>query len=179
MAKVKGTVTGVGKGKYSHFVLIDTKDGYYFNTKFEPKCGEGDVVGIEYDDKGERGNITKLKVLEKNSSGYQPSNSGGGSQGGSRQDSIVWQSSRKDALVLIGMLLDAAAIKLPSKSDAKRVVIEELVDEATATYFNAATDPRNCKAFTSNTEVEEDAKEEEDEPEDEWGGDEPKGEWED
>ena len=48
MSKIKGTVARCGKGKYSYFIVLDEKDGFYFNTKYEPMCGVGDVVGIEY-----------------------------------------------------------------------------------------------------------------------------------
>ena len=90
MAKVKGTVTRAGKGKFSYFVQLDGND-FYYNTKFEPPCGEGDVVGIEFEQKGpSRGNIKKIKVLTDNSGGYSSSNSerkqqssGGGSSTGS------------------------------------------------------------------------------------------------
>jgi hypothetical protein len=132
-------------------------EAFYFNTKFEPKCGVGDVVGIEFDKKADnRGQIQKIVVLEDSGSpkGVQESAGfGGGSQssasGGSnytpntdRQDSIVYQSSRKDALVLAEILVSNEAIKLPKDADKRRMVIEELVNETTFTYFKAASDPQ-------------------------------------
>jgi len=190
VSKVKGTVTKCDKGKFSYFVMLDTKEGFYFNTKYEPKCGEGDVVGIEYEQKANnRGNVKRIEVLEKNSDGYKPSSNsdaggGGGSSaqtGGGRQDSIVWQSSRKDALVLAGLLVTEKGIKLPpeSKPDARRTVIEELIDEVTCKFFADASDPRNSGAFITNAEVEEDTPPEEQEtpPEkDDWNT---KTEWDD
>lgn len=157
--RVKGTVTGVGKGKFSYFVILD-ESGFYWNTKFEPKCGKGDVVGIEgvrKDDK--RGQIQKLKVLESNSNGYEASapskpsggySSGGG--GGDRQDSIVWQSSRKDALVLAGLLLSNEAYAIKGKPDAKQQQIEALVDEITVRYFESASDPKSSDAYKAASE---------------------------
>ncbi len=181
MSKVKGTVTKQGKSKFSYYVMIDTKDGFYFNTRYEPKCGEGDVVGIEYESKGEnRGNVKKITILEDNGGpkGVPKSewNEGGsktGGGGGNRQDSIVFQSSRKDALVLVGILLGAEAYATKGKADAKRVQIEGLLDELTAKFFADASDPRKSKVLTDNAELEEDSG-----GGDEWGGDKDDGdEW--
>jgi hypothetical protein len=198
VSKVKGTVDGCGKGKYSYFITLDSKEGFYFNTKYEPKCGKGDVVGIEYEQKAEnRGNVKRVEVLEKNSSGYEDtssnssdssggsSGSSGGAGGGGRQDSIVWQSSRKDALVLVGLLVSNDGIKLPaaSKPDARRTIIEELIDEVTCKFFADASDPRKSKAFTTNAEIEADSDDGESDSEgegekksEEWDS---KGEWDD
>lgn len=169
MSKCKGTVSGCGKGKFSYFITLEEKEGFYFNTKYEPKCGKGDVVGIEYMQKAEnRGNVQKVKVIESNSNGYEDtsqsysSNSGGGAApSGGRQDSIVWQSSRKDALVFVGMLLANDGFALKGKTDAKRTQLEELVDEVTFTFFAAASDPKASNAYATNAEVEEDAAEDE------------------
>lgn len=60
-------------------------------------------------------------------------NTGGG---GDRQNSIVYQSSRKDALELVGLLLTSGALKL-SKTPAKQVgEIELAVDRYTAQFFD-------------------------------------------
>jgi hypothetical protein len=189
MSKIKGTVSRTGEGKFSKYIMLEERDGFYFNTKFEPKCGKGDVVGIEYEQKGEaRGNIKKIVVIEDNG-GAQAKEAWSASEvsdykaalpaGGNRQDSIVWQSSRKDALVLAGLLVSAAIFKPKGAADAQRVQVEELVDEITFGYFNAASDPRNSEAFKSNTVIEEDAAEPEAPKEasadDDWGSD----DWED
>lgn len=178
MAKIKGTVGNVGKGKFSYFVVLDEKDGYYFNTKFEPKCGKGDVVGIEYIEKGSnRGNVQKIVVLEANSSGYSEAPAASGKDypaatGGNRQDSIVWQSSRKDALVAVGIMLQQEAYMLKGKPDAKRIQIDGLIDEITVRYFADASDPMKSKAYTLNAEVTEDVPDEEPEESEAGGADE-------
>ena len=189
MSKIKGTISGCGKGKFSYFITLEEKEGYYFNTKFEPKCGKGDVVGIEYESKADnRGNVQRIEVLEKNSSGYEDtskkadsgyaSNSGSSKSagGGDRQDSIVWQSSRKDALVAAGLILQVEAYALKGKTDEKRVQLDGLIDEITARYFADASDPRKSVAYTTNAEIEADAATDEDAPpeaggekSDEWG----------
>ena len=186
MSKVKGTVSGCGKGKYSFFITLVEREGFYFNTKYEPKCGKGDVVGIEFTPKGDsRGNVQKVIILESNSNGYEDTGgsgggkgggSGGGSGGGNadRQDSIVWQSSRKDALVLAGLLVSNEYVKVP-KGDKGRIVIEALVDEVTARFFGDASDPKKSAAYTTNVGIEEDAKPEGDDSGGDWDEkDEPK-----
>ena len=169
--KIKGTVSNTGEGKFSKFIMLEERDGFYFNTKFEPKCGKGDVVGIEYEQKGDtRGNIKKVVVLEDNGGLAAASSSdswddtpapskGAAPPVGDRRDSIVWQSSRKDALVLAGILLGAEAFKATGKADAKRTQIEALVDEITVGFFHAASDPRNCEAFKESAVIDEDAAE--------------------
>jgi hypothetical protein len=172
MSKIQGTISNdcKKKGTYGWHIMLEEKDGFYLNTKFEPKCGRGDVVGVEYEQKKENaGNIKRLVVLEDNggqaaasSSASEwndaPKSAGKAPPAGNRQDSIVWQSSRKDALVLASLLVETKTFKVPA-GDKGRVAIEGLIDEVTYTFFNAANDPRNCEAFVTNTEVDEDASE--------------------
>lgn len=179
MSKVKGTVSGAGKGKFSYFITLEEREGFYFNTKYEPKCGVGDVVGIEFIKKADnRGNVQKVKIIESNSDGYPGDGGSEPKSGGSSytaspgiQDSIMWQSSRKDALVFVGMLLSNDGFATKGKPDAKRVQIEELLDEVTTRFFGDASDPKASSAYTSNVELTKD--EEPDEPEEE------KDEWDD
>lgn len=166
--KRKGTVSKVGKSKFSFFVMLDG-EAFYFNTKFEPKCGVGDVVGIEFDKKADnRGQIQKIVMLEdsgspkgvQEASGFgasKPSGGGNYTPNTDRQDSIVYQSSRKDALVLAEILVANEAIKLPKDADKRRTVIEALVNETTFTYFKAASDPQ--AALKGEAVVAEDAEE--------------------
>lgn len=182
MSKRKGTVSKIGKSQYSFYILLDGEQ-FYFNTKFEPKCGVGDTVGIEYEPKGDkRGQIKNVKILEDSGSpkGLQESSGGGGggrSGGGSytadpdRQASIIFQSSRKDALVLADLLVSNEAIKLPKDADKRRTVIEALVDETTYAYFKAASDPK--AALKDEAGVDDDADEsnnesDDDDWDDEW-----------
>lgn len=166
MAKRKGKVSKIGKSKYSYYLQLDG-DGFYFNTKFNPsKVGVGDVVGIEFDPKGDtRGQVQAIKLLEDNGGpkGHQESGGdfGGGNRGGNasgdgnRQESIVYQSSRKDALVLTGLLVEQGAIALPKAADKRRTIIEELLAEQTNRLFKDAMDP--SKAVKGAEEVEEDS----------------------
>jgi len=190
MAKRKGTVSKIGKSKYSYFIQLDG-DQHYFNTKYDPKCGVGDIVGVEFEQKGEqRSQIKQIKVLEDNGApkGYQEgekfsaggggsSNSGGGYETGpNRQDSIVYQSSRKDALQMVQILLGEDLIKIPT-GDKGRIVVEELVKEFTASFFKDASNP--TAALKGAEEVEADTAPEKANPaESEWDdGDVDDDEW--
>ena len=150
MARKKGTVTAAAQSQYGYFVQLQETGDYYFNTKFEPPCGDGDVVGIEYTDKGKgRGNVTKIKLLESNGPGFQkkapPAKRGaaGGYNDPARQDSIIFQSSRKDALVFVDLLIRNEAFALKGKAGEKALQISELVTQLTAKFFADAADPRN------------------------------------
>ncbi len=172
MSKRKGKVSKIGKSKYSYFIQLDG-DGHYFNTKYDPKCGVGDVVGVEFEPKGEqRSQIKRIKVLddaggpkgyqESSGGGYSGGGGGGGGgsySGGDRQESIIFQSSRKDALVMVGLLLDQDTVKVPN-GDKGRIVIEELVDEVTARFVKAASNP--AEAVKAAAGVEADAESESD-----------------
>lgn len=190
MSKIKGTVSGVGKGKFSYFITLESKDGFYFNTKYEPKCGKGDVVGIEYEQKAEnRGNVKRVEVLEDNGApkgvqggGGEGGGSGGKAEtGGARQDSIVWQHSQEMALLLAGTLLSNEAFIIKGKADEKRVQIEELVDELTVRLFKDAMKPLDSEAYKTAGGIDSDSGGEESEKEEkgEWDDGDSKSEWDD
>lgn len=192
MSKIKGTVSGVGKGKFSFFITLESKDGFYFNTKYEPKCGKGDVVGIEYEQKAEnRGNVKRVEVLTDNGApkGVQGGSGGGGSGGGGgetstgKQNSIVWQHSQEMALLLVATLLANEAFGLKGKADQKRVQIEELVDELTVRLFKDASNPLDSEAYKTVAGIEGDTDGEsesgEAEAKDEWDNGGEKSEWDD
>src|SRR5690606_50439 len=163
MARVRGVVFRAGQSKFGYYVKLDGND-QFFNTKYPPKCEEGDEVGIEYTQKGKSANITKLVVLSK----AGPKNQGGNGSPtpADRNDSIVWQSSRKDAIEMAGLLLAHGAVKMPKGEDARAVIIAGLVDKLTYHFFNDAVDPRNSATFKNEAGVQEDAAEEPEQEED-------------
>jgi hypothetical protein len=55
--------------------------------------------------------------------------------GGARDASIQYQSSRKDALEFVGLIVKAEAVKLPAKPADKLQALEALVDHYTAIYL--------------------------------------------
>ena len=159
--RIKGTVTAAAKSKFGYFVQLAEAGGAYFNSKYEPKCNEGDVVGIEYHPKKNGqpgGNISKLKVLEKNAnprSRTTSSASGAGSD--SRQDSIVWQHSQEMAIRAAPLFIEQGAYKVGGKTpDDKMGVLASLIDGLTVNYFRDAIDPRSSTAFKDSAEVDAD-----------------------
>lgn len=163
MAKVRGVVFRAGKSKFGYYVKLDGNETF-FNTKYEPKCEQGDEVGIEYVQKGRSCNISKLVVLSK--AGRREQGGNGNPAPADRNDSIVWQSSRKDAIAAADLLLRNGAVKLPKTEDGRAAIIAGLVDKLTYVYFNDAVDPRNSSTFKNEAGVQEDAEE----PKEEWGG---------
>ena len=59
----------------------------------------------------------------------------GGSFSAGREQSIHYQSARKDALVFVGMAVAQGAVKLPAKQALKLKALEGLVDAYTAQYL--------------------------------------------
>lgn len=166
MAKQKGTVSKIGKGKFGFFLMLGERDGFYFNTKFEPKVGEGDVVGIDYTPKGDtRGNVSKVTMLTDNGgpkgATAAPASTSRYSASPDRQDSIVYQSSRKDALVFLGLLVEQGGVKLAGAADAKRLQLTELLDEITVEFFKAAEKPRESNALSTEASVAKDSADDE------------------
>ena len=182
--RTKGIVSKTGKGKYSYYIRLDG-DSVYYNTKFEPKCNEGDTVGIEFEPKGEtRANIKNIKIFERGS-GAPPKQFGGGSapaaSGGDRQDSIICQHSQEMAISYLAVLLEQGAVKVTGNPEAKRTQLDATLGELTVRFFKEAEKPRDSSAFKTERELEKDLGEDEPE-EDGWDDDakdeDPWGEWE-
>ena len=192
MAKIKGTITKASKGKFGYFVMLDGND-FYFNTKFKPKGGEGDVVGIEYDPKGPtRGQIKRMEVLTANTGGYDSSNSetGGGSWdsggsssskssgaggGGNRQDSIIWQSCQKVAAELVKAEVSAGCLATSGSKDSKSAEIKGRFDELVVSMFEDASDPKSSETWKEIKGIQKDASGDDDS----WGDTKGDDEWDD
>ncbi len=154
MSKAKGKVARIGDGKYSKYIMLENKDGFYFNTKYNPKCGVDDVVGITYTPKGEaRGNISKIEILEDagGPKGVQENARVSSGGGGDRNASIIMQHSQEMALRYVTILLSAEAIKLPKVSDREEFV-STLVDESISRFNEQATNPGKPAVVESEEE---------------------------
>jgi hypothetical protein len=164
MPEVSGEVSVVviknqtksGKPLRSPLYSINMNDTW-FNFGFDnPKVSKGDSVSFEAK-KDQYGMVGDASSVVVNSS---VGNSAGSSvavvatSSNNRQNSIVYQSSRKDAINVVGILLDVDAISLPAKKD-KMDVILSLVDTITEEYAVAALNPEiNDKATALVEEVE-------------------------
>lgn len=135
--------TKTGKPLRSPLYSINMNDTW-FNFGFDnPKISKGDNVSFEAnkDTYGMVGDASSVVVNDNSGSAaasvggtvaYKPDNN--------RQNSIVYQSSRKDAINVVGILLENEAIVLPAKKD-KMDVILALVDTITEEYAVAAISP--------------------------------------
>ena len=78
------------------------------------------------------GRITAAEEPKQSGGAAAPA-AGGGSYA-ARDSSIQYQSSRKDALQFVDLLVRTSAVKLPEKQAAKLEAIEALVDHYTAQF---------------------------------------------
>jgi hypothetical protein len=140
--KVKGEVKVVRTNDHG-FYSVKIDDTWYGTGKKEPPGVEkGDFVEGEYAlEKGKYKTITKAG-LTKVVKAQAPAgaSTGGGSSGGTnwaaKDDSIRYQSSRKDALAFYAIpgALSASGFDKAKPAD-KMSVLEALIDKKTAEYF--------------------------------------------
>jgi hypothetical protein len=138
MTQFKGKVFKLYESRYGggSFRLDDNPD--YFNTnKSYPLPSfvqPGAVIEFEAGDlKGKGRGVVDNSIRQAASGASSGSVSAGSS--GSRDESIRYQSARKDALVMVSLLITTGAIALPEKVAKKAEVIESAVDRFTALYF--------------------------------------------
>ena len=155
---MSGTITGYVKkatvktgtsrrGPWTlHGAFIDNGTGndVYISVGFEqPTFKEGDYGSFAYKDDGKFKNLetfTKLPAPERESINTSP-NTAHPQSPADRNASIVYQSSRKDAIAVLGLLIDKDALPLSKAAGgagiAKRYEeIMALVDKLTVRYYN-------------------------------------------
>jgi len=113
-------------------------DGMSFAGIAEP----GNTVTFEIDPINDNsaqivGDVTKVETQTATvaSVGQTPTGNNLGGQSGTREASIHYQSSRKDALTFLDIAVRSNAIKLPAKESAKLEALEALADHYCAAYF--------------------------------------------
>lgn len=108
-------------------------DGERFAGIVEP----GNLVTFEATQIDEK----SMQITGRITAAEEPKQSGGAAapaSGGSyaaRDASIQYQSSRKDALQFVDLLVRTSAVKLPEKQAAKLEALEALVDHYTAQFY--------------------------------------------
>lgn len=126
-------------GNIWYSVKLDGDPRYYRCKGHNPGSVEGKEVAFtvsDLTDKDAQVDTKSIKVVEAKA---QQSNASVGTASigtTSRDSSIHYQSSRKDALVFVGMSVAAGALKLPAKEAARLDALEALVDAKTAEYYN-------------------------------------------
>ncbi len=136
--KVSGELKVVKKNDFGFYSVKIGDTWYGTGSKNEPAgVAKGDIVEGEFElEKGKYKTITKsglTKVAKQTSS--SAGSTGGATNWAAKDDSIRYQSSRKDALAFLALpgVLDAVVAK--AKPADKVGIIESLVDKYTASFF--------------------------------------------
>lgn len=122
---------------------------WYGFGKYAPKFKEGDTVQFEYSMNGKFANVDYKSVQVVSEGAPSVATAASNKASFSKDDywldraekdivnqkKIQYQSARKDALVVAGILLEQNAVTLPAAKNAKYDAILSLVDELTNTYY--------------------------------------------
>lgn len=163
--KISGVVERKGERATSagttYSITVDNVNyGFY---KTVPKCSEGDYVEFYAKQNGNYWNADAktLKLIDRPASPPkpQPAAKGAWVPDKDRQDSIIYQSARKDALEFVQVLLTAGILDLgKSKTAAGKIEVAEIyLDKYTQRFFE---DTKNLghkdEEVAEKREVEED-----------------------
>lgn len=144
-----------GKPNTTYSIKLENDPFYYRTPRVSEKPGSdgmsfagiaepGNTVEFEVDPINDNsaqivGDVKKVEAQTATVAslpGTQPSASASASSGGTREASIHYQSSRKDALAFLDIAVRANAVKLPAKESAKLEALEALADFYTSAYFS-------------------------------------------
>lgn len=157
--------TGSTGRPYTLYSLkLQDKDGEmlagYYQCGFDaPPCKDGDYIKLDATPKGDNWEVVKGSIKVSKNPPAKPAapaqeKSAGKSEGYNspdRQNSIVYQSSRKDAVETVALLLEHGALKLV-KADTKAGaasrfdLITAAIDKVTVAYFNDVTTLRKLES---------------------------------
>lgn len=140
MAQYQGRVSKVFTSRYGGSFGLEGQYNLYFNTKVALPANV--VEGVDVTFEAQMGRNGKSVYVEDATLKVVASQSQPGKeiaqQIGKRDDSIKYQSSRKDALAMVAMLLQSSALWPADKRPAQSKIcgiIEDAVDRFTAVYF--------------------------------------------
>jgi hypothetical protein len=136
--KVSGVIKVVKKNDFGFYSVKIDDTWYGTGQKKDPGVVAGDNVEGEYElEKGKYKTITKAGLTKAAKAAAPAAGSGQAttSSWAAKDDSIRYQSSRKDALTLLGLpgVLDSIVGK--AKPADRQGLVEALVDKYTASYF--------------------------------------------
>ena len=139
--KVSGVIKVVKKNDFGFYSVKIDDTWYGTGQKKDPGVVAGDNVEGEFElEKGKYKTITKAGLVKASAKVAPVGATGSGSTGGTnwaaKDDSIRYQSSRKDALALLGLpgVLDSIVGK--AKPAERQGLVEALVDKYTASFFS-------------------------------------------
>lgn len=140
MANYQGKVSKIFPARYGGSFGLEGQQGLYFNTKnaLPGFVQSGATVAFEAQ-VGRNGKsvfVTDTSLKEVAAPAPPAAPSGGfGGFGSQREDGIKYQSSRKDALAMVDLLIRNGALPLGKVDSKKAGIIEAAVDRFTAIYF--------------------------------------------
>ena len=135
MPKVTGTVNKIiDKGASVSFVVNDV---WYGLNKERPNFSEKQAIEFDYTVNGTFNNVKVKDVRVVGAPQAAPAtvSAGGAGTTNSRDVSIMFQSSRKDAIAIVSAALAAGAIKLPAAAGKQLDSVLALVDTIAADYY--------------------------------------------
>jgi len=151
MSEVTGVVetvsikneTRAGKALRSPLYSFKLDNQQWYNCGFDdPKVGQGDVVGFTYTEDTYGYAVQKGTVVAMESTPTTAGRTGKAIKvANDRQNSIIYQSSRKDAIQVIGIAIEAGAVTLPTTKSDKFDAILELINLITDQFAFAALSP--------------------------------------
>jgi hypothetical protein len=129
-------------GKMTYSIKLDGQPLYH-RAKFNRYAGiaePGNRIAFDADDNPDKKSTTitspvVLVAATPVAASGAPS-AGGGGWGAERNNSIVYQSSRKDAIAFLQIVLGAGSLKLPAALNAKLGALEAALDRYTALFFD-------------------------------------------
>jgi len=133
-------------------------NAWYGHGFVAPAFNKGDNISFEYSANGKFNNadVSTIAVLAEApaaspAAAAQPA--AGSNAWDDRQNSILYQSSRKDALTLVGLGLQYGELSLGSKKADKLVVLEATVDKYTEQFFADAKNMGKTSAVVNQATV--------------------------
>ena len=125
--------------------------GFRDDPQVPPPVKKGDFVEFQWEQDGQYKKIVKGTAKIKKDAPKQtaPAPDAGASPGTNRQDSIVYQSSRKDAIQLVEVLLDNDALPLSAKNTkaGKAARYDEVVAAVNQLTVNFFRDVETLRLF--------------------------------
>jgi hypothetical protein len=155
--KVKGELKVVKTNDYGFYSVKIDGTWYGTGSKKDPGVVAGDIVEGEFElEKGKYKTITKSglkKTAAPAGAAQQDKQQSTGTNWAAKDDSIRYQSSRKDALAFLGLPGVLESIVGKAKPADKVGLVEALVDKYTAGYFeDVATFGAVARANGTTTE---------------------------
>jgi len=138
------TETKTGKPLRSPLYSVKLNTGDWFGCGFDnPNVNKGDNITFDFTD-GQFGKEMNVSTVSKAAGGSAPTGGGNSSaaptiSGDQRQASIVYQSSRKDAITLLTAAAELELVKLPKSGGFDALL--GMVDDLTIEYARKAISP--------------------------------------